>query len=74
MYVCGCVSEGKEDCTEDLSSSILRVNPQHLCICAQSCPTPSDPMDCRLPVSSVHGIFQARIPEWVVIPASSGSS
>ena len=27
---------------------------------AQSCPTPSDPMDCSLPGSSVHGIFQAR--------------
>ena len=30
---------------------------------AQSCPTPSDPMDCRLPGSSVHGICQARILE-----------
>ena len=31
---------------------------------AQSCPTLSDPMDCSLPGSSVHGIFQARVPEW----------
>ena len=31
---------------------------------AQSCPTPSDPMDCSLPGSSVHGIFQARVLEW----------
>ena len=31
---------------------------------AQSCPTPSDPMDCSLPASSVHGIFQARVLEW----------
>ena len=31
---------------------------------AQPCPTLSDPMDCSLPVSSVHGIFQARIQEW----------
>ena len=30
---------------------------------AQLCPTPSDPMDCSLPGSSVHGIFQARILE-----------
>ena len=30
---------------------------------AQSCPTPSDPMDCNLPGSS-HGIFQARVLEW----------
>ena len=31
---------------------------------AQSCPTPSDPMDCSLPGLSVHGIFQARVLEW----------
>ena len=31
---------------------------------AQSCPTPSDLMDCSLPGSSVHGIFQARVLEW----------
>ena len=31
---------------------------------AQLCPTPSDPMDCSLPGSSVHGIFQARVLEW----------
>ena len=30
----------------------------------QSCPTLSDPMDCGLPGSSVHGIFQARVQEW----------
>ena len=32
---------------------------------AQSCPTLSDLMDCSLPGSSVHGIFQARVLEWV---------
>ena len=31
------------------------------------CPTLSDPMDCSLPGSSVHGIFQARVLEWVAI-------
>ena len=31
---------------------------------AESCPTLSDPMDCGLPGSSVHGIFQARVLEW----------
>ena len=31
---------------------------------AQSCPTPSDPMDCSLPGSFIHGIFQARVLEW----------
>ena len=30
---------------------------------AQSCPTPSNPMDCSLPGSSIHGIFQARVLE-----------
>ena len=34
---------------------------------AQSCPTPSNPMDCSLPGPSVHGIFQARVLEWVAI-------
>ena len=33
-----------------------------------------DPMDCSLPGSSVHGILQARILEWVAIPFSRGSS
>ena len=31
---------------------------------AQVCPTLSDPMDCSLPGSSVHGMFQARVLEW----------
>ena len=34
---------------------------------AQSCPTLSDPMDCSLPGSTVHGIFQARVLEWGAI-------
>ena len=37
---------------------------------AQSCPTPSDPMDCSLSGSSVHGIFQARVLEWGAIAFS----
>jgi len=36
----------------------------------QSCPTPSDPMDYSLPGSSVHGICQARVLEWVAIAFS----
>ena len=40
----------------------------------QSCPTLCDPMDCSLPDSSVHGILQARILEWVAMPFSRGSS
>ena len=38
---------------------------------AQSCLTLSDPMDCSLPGSSVHGIFQARVLEWVAIAFSN---
>ena len=34
---------------------------------AQSCPTLSDTMDCSLPGSSIHGIFQARVLEWGAI-------
>ena len=40
----------------------------------QSCPTPSDPMDCSPPGSSIHGIFQARVLEWGAIAFSSSSS
>ena len=36
----------------------------------QSCPTLRDPMDCSLPGYSVHGIFQARVLEWVAIAFS----
>ena len=37
---------------------------------AQLCPTLHDPMDCSLPGTSVHGIFQARVLEWVAIAFS----
>ena len=40
----------------------------------QLCPTLCDPMDCSLPDSSVHGIFQARVLEWIAISSSRGSS
>ena len=47
-----------------------------MCACSviQLCPTLCDPMDCSPPGSSVHGILQARILEWVAIPFSRGSS
>ena len=37
---------------------------------AQSCPTLCDPLDCSLPSSSVHGIFQAIALEWIAISFS----
>ena len=40
----------------------------------QSCPTLCNPMDCSLPGSSVHGIFQAIVLEWIAISFSKGSS
>ena len=47
------------------------------CVCVlivQSCLTLCDPVNCSPPASSVHGILQARILEWVAIPFSRGSS
>ena len=44
-----------------------------VCEVAQSCPTLSNPMDCSLPGSSVHGIIQARVPEWGATAFSNGS-
>ena len=49
----------------------------HACLCAkllQSCLTLCNPMDYSLPGSSVHGVSQARILEWVAMPSSGGSS
>ena len=46
----------------------------HVCVCAQLCLTLCDRMDCSPPGSSVHGIPQARILEWVVISSSRASS
>ena len=49
----------------------------HVCVCAewlQSCLTLCVPMDCSPSGSSVHGILQARILEWVAMPSSRGSS
>ena len=45
-----------------------------VCVCAQSCLTLCNPMDYSPPGSSVHGIFQARILEWVAISFSRRSS
>ena len=47
-----------------------------VCVCSvsQSCLILCGPMECSLPGSSVHGISQARIPEWVALSYSRGSS
>ena len=46
----------------------------HCCVYAQSCPNLCDPVNCSPPGSSVHGIFQVRVVEWVSISSSRGSS
>ena len=43
-----------------------------LCFVSQLCPTLWDSMDCSPPGSSVHGLLQARVLEWVAIPSSRG--
>ena len=48
--------------------------PHPVCSIPQSCPTLCDPMDCSLLASSVHGISQARILEWVAVSYSRHSS
>ena len=49
------------------------INKRHACLAAQSCPTLCNSFACSPPASSVHGIFQARILEWVAISYLRGS-
>ena len=56
---------------------LIPLLPLFVCVCvlvAQSYPTFCHHMDCSLPHSSVHGILQARILEWVAVPFSKGPS
>ena len=57
-----------------MSQNIHQVVISVLCLAHQSCLTLCDPMDCSPPGSSVHGILQARILEWLAMPSSRGSS
>ena len=55
--------------------SLSQIHKQYVvCVCGQSYPTLCYPINYNLPSSSVHGIFQARILEWVAISYSKGSS
>ena len=59
------------------NQKIIKKNKLNLfisCLVAPSCLTVCNPLDCSLPGSSVNGIFQARILEWVAISYSRGSS
>ena len=53
---------------------VLNPGVKNVCSVAQSCPALCNPMDCSLPGSAAHGIFQARILKWVAISYSNGSS
>ena len=57
-----------------LGKSLFRLEVKVSVLVALLCPTLCDPMDCSLPGSSVHGILQARILEWVAMPSSRASS
>ena len=61
-------------CTWSHDDFLLGSSRKEKRVCAQSYPTLCFPMGCSLPGSSVHGILQARILEWVAISSSWGSS
>ena len=68
---------GMEPGSPALQADSLPSEPRGKPLCvlaAQACPTLCDPMDCGPPGSSVPGILQARILEWVAIASSRGSS
>ena len=60
----------KSDTTERLNSNNIVTKTIWCVSVTQSCPTLCNPMDCSLSASSVHGILQARILEWVAISFS----
>ena len=64
FLVCGGAVSGTKYLLNKYSIELMYV------LVTQSYPTPCDPMDCSLPGSSIHGILQARIPEWVAISFS----
>ena len=55
-------------------SLLLRVHSLCCCLVAQSCPTLFNHVDCSPPGSSVHGILQAKVLEWIAVPFSRRSS
>ena len=70
------LSASAEGFPSELSSTAaceLNLSPLHA-QSLQSCPTLCDPVDCNPPGSSVCGILQARILEWVAVPSSKGFS
>ena len=71
------VKSARRECKDEMVVFSDFIDKDSACTHAKSpqlCPTLCDPMDCSPPGSSVHGILQARILEWVAIPFSRGSS
>ena len=62
------------DCSKEDGKSVEELGKKKKSEVAQSCLTLCSPMNCSLPGSSVHGVFQARTLEWVVMPSSRESS
>ena len=71
---CPCLRGCQKEISRSLSDSNVSKVAILMCVRAQLCPTLCDPMDCSPPRSSVHGISQARILEWVAIPLSRRNS
>ena len=63
-----------QKCPLKVTNKIWLKNSLACALCAQSCPTLCEPMDCNPQVSSVHEIFQARTLEWVAIFYPRGCS
>ena len=80
QYICIFILRWRKELTKDKSPENPKLNSGNnfSCVCAysvtQSCPTLCDPMDLSPPGSSVRGILQARILEWVAISFSRRSS
>ena len=73
MGTCICTAESLRCLPETITAS-LNSSVNVAVVSTQSCPALCKPRDCSPPGSSVHGILQARILEWVATPFSRGSS
>ena len=75
-FICTLSVKFRREC-EISSRSVLRLTSLEaavLCSVVQSCLTPYDPVDCRPQGSSVRGILQARVVEWVAISSTRGQA
>ena len=73
MEIGGAISEHSKE-QRNVRTCVSQVISIIFVLVPQVCPTLCNPVDCSPPGSSVHGIFQARILEWVAIAFSKGSS